>query len=83
MQSNLKGWNLCGEEPVDWTGEFGFAAMGQEEERCKALCYEDITLMVVRDPDQSGQHTLAAEVLLSHHKGMDNKPKPLVETIWF
>jgi Protein of unknown function (DUF3435) len=78
MQTKLRNWNLRGDEPVDWEQEFGFAPMAEAEKRCKALCYEDITLMLVRDPDRGGRTTLAAEVLLSHHKGMDNKPKPSV-----
>jgi hypothetical protein len=36
--------------------------------------------MLVRDPDRGGQTTLIAEVLLSHYKGIDNNPKPLVDT---
>ena len=43
--------------------------------RPKALCYEDIMLMVVRHPETS-EDVLAMSVKLAHHKGADNKPKP-------
>ncbi|KFA52687.1 hypothetical protein S40293_10323 [Stachybotrys chartarum IBT 40293] len=42
----------------------------------KALCYEDITLWVVRDPKQGGRDVLAMEIYLRHHKGVNRKPKP-------
>lgn len=43
--------------------------------RPKALCYEDISLMIVCHPE-TGEDILAMYVKLSHHKGMDNKPRP-------
>ena len=43
--------------------------------RPKALCYEDILLMVVRHPD-TGKDVLAMTIKFIHHKGSDNKPKP-------
>ena len=42
--------------------------------RPKALCYEDILLMVVRHPE-TGKDVLAIVVKFIHHKGADNKPK--------
>ena len=45
--------------------------------RPKALCYEDILLMVVRHP-VTGEDVHAMAVKLIHHKGADNKPKPYV-----
>lgn len=45
--------------------------------RPKALCYEDILLMVVRHP-VTGNDVLAMAVKFIHHKGADNKPKPYV-----
>ncbi|EJP62038.1 FluG domain-containing protein [Beauveria bassiana ARSEF 2860] len=42
----------------------------------KALCYEDIVLWVVRDPNRRGRDVLAMEVFLRHHKGAEKKPKP-------
>ncbi|KAM3562091.1 hypothetical protein MY1884_001997 [Beauveria asiatica] len=44
----------------------------------KALCYEDIVLWIVRDPNSGGRDVLAMEVLFRHHKGVDNKPKPTI-----
>ena len=46
------------------------------KERCKALCYEDIRLMLLRDPDQADISVLVMEVTLSHHKGVERRPKP-------
>ena len=43
--------------------------------RPKALCYEDIKLMVVRHPE-TGDDGLAMSIRFAHHKGADNKPKP-------
>jgi hypothetical protein len=45
--------------------------------RPKALCYEDILMMTVRDPD-TGRATLAMALKFIFHKGCDNKPKPYV-----
>jgi hypothetical protein len=41
-----------------------------------AICYEDIRLLVVHDPDNSVRDVLAMEVKLSHHKGHNKRPKP-------
>jgi hypothetical protein len=46
-------------------------------DRVKALCYEDILMMVVRHP-VTGRTTLAMSIKFIHHKGCDNKPKPYV-----
>jgi hypothetical protein len=56
--------------------EFGEAARA-----CKALCYEDLVLWVVRNPDEGKRDILAMEVALRHHKGVDNKPKPYVASL--
>ncbi|KAK7967629.1 FluG domain-containing protein [Apiospora aurea] len=48
--------------------------------RPKALCYEDIRLMVVRHPE-TGQDMFSMAVKFIHHKGMDNNPKPTI--FWF
>ncbi len=42
----------------------------------KALCYEDIVLWIVKDPNVGGRDVLAMEVFFRHHKGADRKPKP-------
>ncbi|KAJ6436177.1 ribosomal protein s17 [Purpureocillium lavendulum] len=44
----------------------------------KALCYEDIVLWIVQDPNKAGRDVLAMEVRFRHHKGADKKPKPTV-----
>ena len=57
----------------------------------KVLCYEDITLWIVKDPKQGRRDVLAMEVLFRFHKGVDRKPKPyacnaprgaILELIW-
>ncbi|KAK1973913.1 FluG domain-containing protein [Colletotrichum cereale] len=45
--------------------------------RPKALCYEDIHMMIVRHP-VTGRATPAMAIKFIHHKGADNKPKPTV-----
>ena len=45
--------------------------------RPKALCYEDISLMMVRHPT-TGRAIPAMAIKFIHHKGSDNKPKPRV-----
>ncbi|KID73434.1 FluG domain-containing protein, partial [Metarhizium brunneum ARSEF 3297] len=44
----------------------------------KALCYEDIVLWIVQDPNQRGRDVLAMEVFFRYHKGADRKPKPTI-----
>ncbi|RYP03294.1 hypothetical protein DL764_005235 [Monosporascus ibericus] len=45
--------------------------------RPKALCYEDIMMMMVRHP-QTGQTIPAMAIKFIHHKGADRKPKPTI-----
>lgn len=44
--------------------------------RPKALCYEDICPVVVRNPDDGGHPAVSMEVKLSDHKGVNCRPKP-------
>ncbi len=44
--------------------------------RSNAICYEDISLMVARNPVHGERDVLAMEVTLAHHKGVDRKSKP-------
>lgn len=57
---------------LDWFGE--------PIRKYKALCYEDICLWIVQNPQRGERDLLAMEVFLRHHKGADNKPKPCVIT---
>lgn len=43
--------------------------------RPKALCYEDILMMIVRHP-VTGRCIPAMAIKFIHHKGADNKPRP-------
>ncbi|RYO82108.1 hypothetical protein DL764_009661 [Monosporascus ibericus] len=45
--------------------------------RPKALCYEDIQMMIVRHP-VTGRCIPAMAIKFIHHKGADNKPKPTI-----
>jgi hypothetical protein len=45
--------------------------------RPKALCFEDILLMVVRNP-VTGRSIPAISIKFIHYKECDNKPKPYV-----
>lgn len=49
---------------------------GDQVRHHKALCYEDVTLWIVKDPRNRGRDVLAMEVCFRFHKGADNKPKP-------
>jgi hypothetical protein len=50
----------------------------EERDRPKVVCYEDLTLWIVRVPELGDRDVFALEVMLSHHKGADNKPRPYV-----
>ena len=59
------------------------AEEGEDKERVrkhKAICYEDIVLWIVKDPNMGGRDVLAMEVFFRYHKGADRKPKPCVFT---
>lgn len=47
----------------------------------KALCYEDIVLWLVQDPNGGDRDVLAMEVVFRHHKGAKNKRKPYWSTL--
>ena len=59
------------------------AASNRTRGRPKALCYEDILLTVVRDPETHRDvHVLVVKLI--HHKGEDRKPKAMsVDPICF
>lgn len=59
------------------TNSLGINANKLPKRPHKALCYEDICLWIVKDPN-GGRDILAMEVFLRHHKGENNKPKPYV-----
>ena len=54
----------------------GLDEFGEAIRTCKALCYEDICLWIVKNPKEGERDVLAMEVHLQNHKGVDNKPKP-------
>ncbi|KAI6777633.1 uncharacterized protein J7T54_002767 [Emericellopsis cladophorae] len=54
--------------------------LSQESEgrgRPKALCYKDVSLIVVRHPD-TNEDVLAMAIKFIHHKGSHSKPKPTI-----
>ena len=48
---------------------------GDPVRKYKVLCYEDITLWIVKDPNQGESDVLVMKVCFQYHKGLDNKPK--------
>jgi hypothetical protein len=50
--------------------------------RPKALCYEDIQMMIVRHPT-TGRCMPAMAIKFVHHKGADNKPKPYISRAYY
>ncbi len=77
-----EGRTLCedDDEPPDedsWLLEELLSRETTRRGRPKALCYEDISLMVVRHP-VTEKDGLAMAVKFIHHKGVDNNPKPYV-----
>ena len=52
-----------------------------ERGRPKALCYEDILMMLVRHP-VTGKSILAMSLKFIFHKGCDNRPKPYVGLVF-
>jgi|SRR5579862_9455503 len=67
-----------GYEPWDGLGDSDYDdnRLEDEEKRCKALCYEDICLMLLRNPDHRDCDVLIMEVQMSHHNGAERKLKP-------
>jgi Protein of unknown function (DUF3435) len=49
---------------------------GRKAERTRAICYEDIRLMLLRNMEEGGRDILALEITLAHHKGMDRQLQP-------
>ena len=47
-----------------------------EHRQFETLCYEDVRLLVVRNPVAGERDVLAMEVKLAHHKGAKRRPKP-------
>lgn len=48
--------------------------------RCKPLCYEDLKLSLLADPDCPERYILAIDVHLKFHKGFEGKVKPYVSS---
>lgn len=69
------------EQPSDETELDEF---GEVRRKYKALCYEDIRIWIVQNPNEGERDLLAMEVSLRHHKGVDHKPKPyaLLLCLW-
>lgn len=40
-----------------------------------ALCYEDVRLLLVLNPDSGERDVLVTDVKLAHHKGHNRHPK--------
>jgi hypothetical protein len=44
--------------------------------RPKALCHEDVSVVLLPNPKDGTRNVLATEIRLAHHKGSDNRPNP-------
>ena len=77
-KKNENNWKWRSEDdPWNDSSNTDFAdGVRDTRRRSKAICYEDVCLMVLRNPDNDGRPVVAMEVTLSHHKGVDRKPKP-------
>jgi len=78
-KQDLTGWN----ERWDYLDAHDYDELDPEElvteiSWGRAICYEDIRLVVLQDPSKEGRNVLAMEVTLSHHKGSDFNSKPYV-----
>jgi hypothetical protein len=72
--------NLQQESTPDQDSQLLESLLSQEtvgRGRPKALCYEDIMMMIVRHP-VTGRCIPAMAIKFIHHKGADNKPRPYV-----
>lgn len=84
-----KKWNWDWSSPAPWEDcndsnyDDDNQGAGVQKSRGKAICYEDIRLMVLRNPDDQGRPVVAMEVKLQHPKGVDRKPKPWVNRLAF
>jgi hypothetical protein len=69
-----------GSEIGDDDGDDDVAMSGVDTElrQFDALCYEDVRLLVVRNPVAGERDVLAMEVKLAHHKGAKRRPKPTI-----
>ncbi|RSL81437.1 hypothetical protein CEP52_017198 [Fusarium oligoseptatum] len=80
VQSSSSGSGEEQEAPADKRSELLRGLLSQEpvvRGRPKALCYEDIMMMIVRHP-VTGRCMPAMAIKFIHHKGADNRPKPTI-----
>ncbi|KAI9864671.1 MAG: hypothetical protein M1813_003161 [Trichoglossum hirsutum] len=66
-----------GYEPWDGLDDPGYDDNrgGSGGKRCKVLCYKDICLMLLQNPDRRDRDVLAMEVRMAHHEGAERKSK--------
>ncbi|KFY93086.1 hypothetical protein V500_03919 [Pseudogymnoascus sp. VKM F-4518 (FW-2643)] len=67
-----------GSNDEDLEGDVDMGGVEGDTRLYDALCYEDVRLLVVHEPDNSVRDVLAMEVKLSHHKGHNKRPKPTI-----
>jgi hypothetical protein len=69
--------DLDSENDNDGSGDdVAMGGIDTEPRQFDALCYEDVRLLVVRNPVAGERDVLAMEVKLAHHKGAKRHPKP-------
>ncbi|KAI8658992.1 hypothetical protein NCS55_01178000 [Fusarium keratoplasticum] len=80
VQSSSSGSGEEQDAPADQRSELIRGLLSQENVgrgRPKALCYEDIMMMIVRHL-VTGRCMPAMAIKFIHHKGADNRPKPTI-----
>ena len=73
MSPSLEDQNLDDDSPLSKQDQILDEGLSQEtvgHGRPRALCYEDVQLVVVRHPE-TGRDTLARKIKFIHHKGSD------------
>jgi len=66
LESN-KGNSGCDDDAYE--GDGAMSETGEDIRRFAAICYENVRLLVVRNPENKGQDMLAIEATMAYHKG--------------
>lgn len=67
---------LSGRDDEASEGDVAISGVEEDVRHFDAICYEDVRLLVVRNPGSEERDVLAMEVTMAHHKGHKRRPKP-------
>ncbi|TVY90451.1 hypothetical protein LAWI1_G007273 [Lachnellula willkommii] len=70
--------DIGGCEDNAFKGDVAMSGFGEDIRQFDAICYEDVRLLVVYNPDSRERDVLAMEVTMAHHKGHKRRPKPTI-----